>query len=117
MIRTADLTPRQKKITLILMSLLALYLLVGFLGLPFIVRPILEKQAAGAVRRQVSVESVRVNAADYRKLANQRAFSAKNYLLETGQVERERVFIVEPQSKARAEEQVGGAGQVVFSLK
>lgn len=55
---------------------------------------------------------------DYRKLANLRAFNAKNYLLDNGQVERERVFIVEPQSGSQpAPGDASGEGQVVFSLK
>jgi uncharacterized protein involved in outer membrane biogenesis len=61
MIKTADLTPRQKKIAIVMASLLAVYLLFGFLGAPFIVRSILEKQVAGAINRQVTVGPVRVN--------------------------------------------------------
>ena len=61
-----------------------------------------------------------VTADDYRKLANLRAFNAKNYLLEKGQVERERIFIVEPGTKTTDGAPAGeGAarGQVVFSLE
>ena len=55
---------------------------------------------------------------DYRKLSNARAFNAKNYLLENGQVERERLFIVEPSAGAKAQAQEGtGSGRVIFSLK
>ncbi len=55
---------------------------------------------------------------DYRKLANARAFNAKNYLLEKGRVERERIFIVEPRTGATAQAQAGTGGRrVVFSLK
>jgi hypothetical protein len=61
MIKTADLTPRQKKIAIVMGSLLAAYLLFGFLGAPFIVRSVLEKQVAGAINRQVTVGTVRVN--------------------------------------------------------
>ena len=61
MIKTADLTPRQKKIAITIAALVALYLLFGFIGAPFIVRGILEKQVAAAIKRQVAVESVRVN--------------------------------------------------------
>ena len=61
MIKTADLTPRQKKTAIALASILAAYLLFGFLGAPFIVRSVLEKQVAGAINRQVTVGPVRVN--------------------------------------------------------
>ena len=51
-------------------------------------------------------------------LANQRAFNAKNYLLENGQVGRDRLFIVAPDIAEDAQEQTeAGAGRVVFSLK
>ena len=54
----------------------------------------------------------------YRKLANSRAFNAKTYLLENGQVERERIFIVAPQAGDGDAKQEGAAnGRVVFSLK
>jgi hypothetical protein len=54
---------------------------------------------------------------DYRKLANARAFNAKNYLLENGQVERERVFIVEPGAGSKQQAKEGtGNGRVIFSL-
>jgi hypothetical protein len=59
-----------------------------------------------------------VNPDEYRKLANARAFAAKNYLLENGQVARERVFIVEPGVKGQAEtSEKSKTGQVVFRLK
>jgi hypothetical protein len=61
-----------------------------------------------------------VTADDYRQLANLRAFNAKTYLLEQGQVERERIFIVEPGAETADEAPAGeGAarGQVVFSLE
>lgn len=55
---------------------------------------------------------------DYRKLANSRAFNAKNYLHTNGKVERERMFIVAPRIAAKDQEQPDSAnGQVVFSLK
>ena len=55
---------------------------------------------------------------DYRKLSNTRAFNAKNYLLEKGQVERERIFIVEPSAGTNAQKHEGtGSGRVIFSLK
>ena len=55
---------------------------------------------------------------DYRKLANARAFNAKSYLLETGQVERKRIFIVEPQAGSKDQKQENaGKGRVIFSLK
>ena len=55
---------------------------------------------------------------DYRKLSNARAFNAKNYLLENGQVARERLFIVEPSAGTNAQTQEGtGSGRVIFSLK
>ena len=60
-----------------------------------------------------------VTADDVRRLANARAFAAKHYLLQTEQVERERVFIVEPAAAENKEEKQddSGAGQVIFSLK
>ena len=61
MIKTADLTPRQKKIAIAIAALIVLYVLFGFIGAPFIVRGILEKQVAEAIDRQVTVERVRVN--------------------------------------------------------
>ena len=61
MIKTDALTPRQKKVALIVAALVVLYLLFGFIGMPFIVRGILENQVAAAIQRQVAVESVRVN--------------------------------------------------------
>ncbi len=55
---------------------------------------------------------------DYRRLANARAFNAKNYLLEKGQVDRERIFIVKPRDAAAAQEPQGvDKGRVIFSLK
>ncbi|MBR9986169.1 MAG: DUF748 domain-containing protein, partial [Desulfosarcina sp.] len=57
-----------------------------------------------------------VTADDYRQLANRRAFNAKNYLLEKGQVERERIFIVEPGAGDQKREDTG-KGRVVFSLE
>jgi len=55
---------------------------------------------------------------NYRKLANARAFNAKNYLLENGQVARERIFIVEPGAGAKDQkEENTGKGRVIFSLK
>ena len=55
---------------------------------------------------------------DYRQLANARAFNAKNYLLEKGQVERQRIFIVEPQAGKTDQEQASATGgRLVFSLK
>ena len=54
---------------------------------------------------------------DYRNLANARAFSAKNYLLEKSQVARGRIFIVEPGAKTTDQKQEGaGSGRVIFSL-
>ena len=61
MIKTADLTPRQKKIAITLFAILLIYLLFGFIGAPFMVRSILEKQVAEAINRQVTVGPVRVN--------------------------------------------------------
>ncbi|GEM_PF-2375583 len=61
MIKTADLTPMQIKIAITLFAVLVFYVLFGFLGAPFIVRSILEKQVAEAINRQVAVGAVRVN--------------------------------------------------------
>ena len=61
MIKTADLTPRQKKIAITLFAILLIYILFGFIGAPFIVRSILENQVAEAINRQVTVGPVRVN--------------------------------------------------------
>jgi uncharacterized protein involved in outer membrane biogenesis len=61
MIKTADLTPRQKKIAIAVGVVLLIYLLFGFIGAPFIVRRILENTVAQAIDRQVSVAAVRVN--------------------------------------------------------
>jgi hypothetical protein len=55
---------------------------------------------------------------DFRKLANARGFNAKDYLLENGKVERERIFIVEPRAGTNAQKpEKADKGQVVFSLK
>ncbi|MDX2451148.1 DUF748 domain-containing protein [Desulfosarcina sp.] len=61
MIKTADLTLRQKKIAITLCTILLIYLLFGFIGAPFIVRSLLEKQVAEAINRQVTVGPVRIN--------------------------------------------------------
>ena len=61
MIKTADLTPRQKKIAITLCAILLIYILFGFIGAPFIVRSLLEKQVAEAINRQVTVGPVRIN--------------------------------------------------------
>ncbi len=61
MIKTADLTPRQRKIALTLIACMVSYTLFGFVGAPFIVRSILEKQVAAAIHRPVTVGPVRVN--------------------------------------------------------
>ena len=61
MIKTADLTPRQKKIAITLFAIVLIYILFGFIGAPFIVRSVLEKQVATAIHRQVTVGPVRVN--------------------------------------------------------
>ena len=61
MIKAADLTPRQKKIAITLCTILLIYLLFGFIGAPFIVRSLLEKQVAEAINRQVTVGPVRIN--------------------------------------------------------
>ena len=61
MIKTADLTPRQRKLAITAVAVVLVYLLFGFVGAPFIVRRVLEKQAAAAIGRQVAVGSVRVN--------------------------------------------------------
>lgn len=61
MIKTYDLTPRQKKIAVIVAGIVLLYILFGFIGAPFIIRNVLENKVADAIDRQVTVESVRVN--------------------------------------------------------
>ncbi|BBO69384.1 flagellar motor protein MotB [Desulfosarcina alkanivorans] len=61
MIKTADLTVRQKQIVVAISAILVFYILFGFLGAPFIVRSIMENQVARAINRDVSVGSVRVN--------------------------------------------------------
>ncbi|BBO90123.1 DUF748 domain-containing protein [Desulfosarcina ovata] len=61
MIKTADLTPRQKKLAIGLGAALLIYLLFGFIAAPFILRSVLEKKVAGIIHRQVAVEAVRVN--------------------------------------------------------
>lgn len=66
------------------------------------------------IMESLLLENTEVPPDQYRELANQRAFNAKNYLLETGRVERDRIFIVEPQ-KGSAEEPA--AGRVIFRLK
>lgn len=47
---------------------------------------------------------------DYRRLGNARAFNARNDLLEKGQLERQRVFSVEPHAGKKAREQADGTG-------
>ena len=57
---------------------------------------------------------------DYRQLANARAFIAKNYLIDTGKVERDRLFIVQPKIGAASQDQKSEAssgGRVTFALK
>jgi hypothetical protein len=62
--------------------------------------------------------TIEVTENDYRQLANARAFNAKNYLLKKGQIERARIFIVEPQAGSKDEQQEdAGKGRVIFSLK
>ena len=61
MIKTADLTPRQKKIAVIVGAVLLIYILFGFIGAPFILRSILENQVARAIDRRITVKTVRVN--------------------------------------------------------
>jgi len=70
------------------------------------------------IMESLLLENTEVTPDQYRELANQRAFNAKNYLLETGQVERNRIFIVEPQKGAVEDRQEApAAGRVIFSLK
>jgi hypothetical protein len=70
------------------------------------------------IMESLLLENTEVTLDQYRQIANQRAFNAKNYLLETGQVERDRIFIVEPQKEAAEERQDGpAAGRVLFSLE
>lgn len=55
---------------------------------------------------------------DYRRLANARAFNAKDYLVEHGRVARGRLFIVEPRIDAAGlKTESAPRGRVVFSLK
>jgi len=61
MIKASDLTPRQKKIAVIVAGIVLLYILFGFIGAPFIVRSVLENKVADAIDRQIAVENVRVN--------------------------------------------------------
>ena len=61
MIKTSDLTPRQKKIAVIVAGIVLLYMLFGFFGAPLIVRNVLENKVANAIHRRITVESVRVN--------------------------------------------------------
>ena len=61
MINTADLTPRQKWIAVVVGAVLTIYLLFGFVGAPFILRNILENTVAPAIDRRITVETVRVN--------------------------------------------------------
>ena len=70
------------------------------------------------LREQLLRDNTDVSQNDYRNLANARAFNAKNYLLEAGQVERERVFIVEPRIDGDEDQApTDAAGQVIISLK
>ncbi len=62
-------------------------------------------------------EHITVTENDYRKLANTRAFNAKDYLLNHGQVDRSRLFIVEPRKEnAESTSESGASGQVIFNL-
>lgn len=61
MIKTADLTPRQKRIAFIAAGIGLLYLLFGFFGAPFILHNVLENKVADAIGGPITVESVRVN--------------------------------------------------------
>jgi hypothetical protein len=55
---------------------------------------------------------------DFRHLANTRAFNVKNYLLTHGQVERERLFIVEPRMGPEdSKSEPAARGRVNFRLK
>ena len=70
------------------------------------------------IMESLLLENTEVTLDKYRELANQRAFSAKNYLLDKGQVERDRIFIVEPQKETAEERQEKPAsGRVIFRLK
>ena len=55
MIKTSDLTPRQKKIVVIAAGIVLLYILFGFIGAPFIVRNVLENKVADAIHRRITV--------------------------------------------------------------
>ncbi len=61
MIKTGDLTVRQKKIVIVIIAIFVLYLLFGFLAAPFVVDGIVEKQVAEAIGRKIAVGAVRVN--------------------------------------------------------
>ncbi len=63
-------------------------------------------------------EQIVVTDDQYRELANARAFAAKNYLIDHGQMTRDRLFIVEPDVDAVPEDQdTEPAGRVIFNLK
>jgi hypothetical protein len=59
---------------------------------------------------------IEVSQDDYRQLASARAFNVKQYLLEQGQVDQERIFIVEPTIGPDGPQGMEEA-RVVFSLK
>ena len=54
---------------------------------------------------------------DLRQLANRRARAAKDYLVETGKVPAERVFLVSPKLDGGASPDKGKPTRAVFALK
>jgi hypothetical protein len=54
---------------------------------------------------------------DFRVLANQRAQAAKDYLIETGKVPADRVFLIAPKLAAEEMKEKGKASRAEFSLK
>ena len=63
------------------------------------------------------ITNAQVTEEDLRQLANRRARTAKDYLVETGKVPAERVFLVSPKLGGGQAADKGGPTRAVFALK
>ena len=70
-----------------------------------------------AEMEELMLSNAEVGEGDLRQLANARAQAAKSWLVETGKVAADRVFIVSPKSGADDIKDKGKATRADFSLK
>jgi Domain of Unknown Function (DUF748) len=87
------------------------YLAVAYLasGLP--------KDTPAAEMEQLMLASVQVSDGELRLLADARAQAAKDWLVETGKIAAERIFIAAPKADAAGTQDQGKASRVDFSLR